>query len=133
MGTTSTASVFRAAALAAALVAFAGAGGDAAEPGGRSAAPGVSEPTRADAPGPRKIGRGKARTTFQAIPVSPSVMQPLPEIPPPRFPAPLPPPRREPPPALVTPGAPPYGPGILAPGPGGSLICTPIGRQQGLC
>lgn len=133
MGTRSTASAWGAAALAAALVAFAGADGDAAERGGRADGSGVAEPTRAVAPKPRKSRRGKARTTVQAIPVSPSVMQPLPEIPPPRFPAPLPPPRRETPPALVTPGAPPYGPGILTPGPGGSLMCTPIGRQQGLC
>jgi hypothetical protein len=124
--------------LAVVLLAVAGTAVDAAARGKRSDGPDVSKPTTADHRRPRKAARGKAiggkvRTTIQAIPVSPSVMQPLPEIPPPRFPAPLPPPPRESRPALVTPGVPTYSPNILTPGPGGSLTCTPISRQQGLC
>lgn len=38
------------------------------------------------------------------------------------------------PPALVTPGAPAYGPGILTPGAPGTIpTCAPLGRAQGVC
>lgn len=47
---------------------------------------------------------------------------------------PLPPPAQEARPALITPGAPAYGPGILVPGPPGTVpMCAPLSRSQGLC
>jgi hypothetical protein len=37
-------------------------------------------------------------------------------------------------PALITPGAPAYGPGILPPGPPGTIpTCAPLSRSQGMC
>jgi hypothetical protein len=87
---------------------------------------------------PRKIHRKPVRhfsppygAPARSVLGTPSVLTPT--APAPSF-APAPPPAREARPALVTPGAPAYGPGILGPGPGGTgAICAPLSRSQGLC
>lgn len=68
--------------------------------------------------------------------VAPSVLGvPAQSIPAPSAAAPPPPPpAQEARPALITPGAPVYSPGVLVPGPAGTLPqCAPLSRSQGMC
>lgn len=81
-----------------------------------------------------KKGRRRGAGSITPPPPRSGLRLTPPNIATPQGPLPVQVPSRRERPALITPGAPPYPPGILVPGPPGTVPqCAPLSRQQGLC